>query len=323
MAGKAAEKMMATVGGNIRESIGKGAGQSPRQPPPLPPKPAHEIGVRPSRESFEIEIERLMPDPDQPRKTFAAEDTREMADSLLKNGQITPITARFSTTEGKWMIVAGERRYQGALLAGLKVLKVERDATTDTTDRRRKQLAENLHRRDLPPKETALAFQELMDLNGWSTTQLASEMGINQPRVVQALALLRQPELVQAMVEDGTLKPATAYEISKAGDHAEQVRIAERVVKDKVSRDDTRDLVRESVARADAQPAPAGPASPARPGRKVGSGRKKAPASWRTRVDGYTVQVERAKGLDPEDTLAALVAAVDRYTAEHLAAGSL
>src|SRR6516162_11818381 len=92
------------------------------------------------------------------------------------------------------------------------------------------QLIENCLREDLRPIEQARAFKALMDRNGWSGNQAAKALGIAQPTVVRALALLELPGPVQDQVERGALAPATAYEIGKAGDPETQREIADRVV---------------------------------------------------------------------------------------------
>ena len=104
-------------------------------------------------------------------------------------------------------------------------------------------------REDLRPIEQARAFKALMDKNGWSGNQAAKTLGIAQPTVVRALALLELPEPVQDQVEQGTLAPATAYEIGKVEDPESQQEIADRVVSEHLSRSETIAAVR-SAAKA-------------------------------------------------------------------------
>ena len=84
------------------------------------------------------------------------------------------------------------------------------------------QLVENALREDLRPLEQAKAYRTLIERNGWSARQVARELAIDHTNVIRALALLDLPETVQARVEQGTLPPATAYEVSKIADPTEQ-----------------------------------------------------------------------------------------------------
>ena len=97
------------------------------------------------------------------------------------------------------------------------------------------QLVENLVREDLKPIEQAKAFRAVMDLNGWSTHDVARELAVDQSSVVRALKLLDLPAAVQDQVEQGSLSPATAYEVSKLEDPDEQAALAARVVDEGLS----------------------------------------------------------------------------------------
>ena len=107
------------------------------------------------------------------------------------------------------------------------------------------QCIENLLRSDLRPVEEAKAYRQLMSLNGWSAAQLSRELAVSESKVTRAMAILELPEPVQAQVEVGILPPATAYEISKVAGEAEQAELADRVVREKLSRQDTARVVRE------------------------------------------------------------------------------
>ena len=98
-------------------------------------------------------------------------------------------------------------------------------------------MAENIIRADLQPVEQAKAFRRLMDLNGWSARQLARELHIADANIVRALALLDLPKSVQEQVEAGRLAPSVAYEVSRLDNPEEQVALAERIVTEKLTRD--------------------------------------------------------------------------------------
>jgi ParB family chromosome partitioning protein len=93
--------------------------------------------------------------------------------------------------------------------------------------------------------EEAKAYRQLMALNGWNAAQLSRELAVSESKVTRAMALLELPEPIQNQVEVGILPPATAYEISKIEDESEQAELAARVVRDKLSRQETARVVRE------------------------------------------------------------------------------
>jgi ParB family chromosome partitioning protein len=156
----------------------------------------------------------------------------------------------------------------------------------DAAERLAVQLVENALREDLRPIEQARAYRALMELNGWSGTQLARELAVNQASVARSLALLELPPAVQERVEQGALPAATAYEVSKLGGAAEQRAMAERVAAEGLSRDDVAREVRKRPAR----PAKA---------RKVTAWARRTPA-------GCKVTVERGRGLDDRAVVEAL-----------------
>ena len=118
------------------------------------------------------------------------------------------------------------------------------------------QCIENLLRSDLRPVEEAKAYRQLMRLNGWTAAQLSRELAVSESKVTRAMALLELPEPVQEQVEQGVLPPATAYEISKIDDRGEQAELADRVVREKLTREETARAVRErKQARAAGGPA--------------------------------------------------------------------
>jgi ParB family chromosome partitioning protein len=230
-------------------------------PPAVGPStPARWQGVSKSRNAAEIPVDRIGPDPDQPREEFEPEALRRLADSLKSRGQIQPISVRWVEERGQYVIVCGERRWRAATLAGLTTMAcVVLDRPIPPGELLAMQLVENLLREDLKPVEQAKAYRTLMEQNGWSTRQVARELSVAQPQVVRALALLNLPADVQEAVEEGALAPATAYEIGKLGGQEEQRALAERVVAEKLTRQEAVEAVR---TRKEGR-APADPSRPA------------------------------------------------------------
>jgi len=139
-----------------------------------------------------------------------------------------------------------------------------------------------------------------MDKNGWSGNQAAKTLGIAQPTVVRALALLELPEPVQDQVEQGTLAPATAYEIGKIEDPETQQEIADRVVSEHLSRSETIAAVRSTAKR-----------TPAKPGKG-----RKVPTSRTLKAAGCRITIEHRKGVDDDLLAAALRKALDQVEAQ-------
>jgi ParB family chromosome partitioning protein len=239
-------------GGNAAESLGVGLarGPIPGNQPVVPPRLQ---GVSKSRNAAEIPVGKIEPDPDQPREEFEPEALARLAESLKRRGQLQPIRVRWDEPAGVYRILCGERRWRAAAMAGIETLScVVVEGPVDPADLLALQLVENCLREDLRPVEQARAFRALMDRQGLSTHQLARELSVPQSSVVKALALLELPESVRDQVESGLISTGTAYEVSRVDDPAEQVAIAERVVSEKLTRQEAVEAIRE---RAGGKPA--------------------------------------------------------------------
>ncbi|WP_152054223.1 ParB/RepB/Spo0J family partition protein, partial [Tautonia marina] len=192
-----------------------------------------------------IRLDRITPDPKQPRKEFDPEALQHLAESI-KERQLQPINVRWDEGLEQYVIISGERRYRACQLAELETIDcMVLDGDLTESDIRRTQLIENCLREDLKPLERASAFQELMRLNSWNAKELAQSLKISASTVTQALSLLEQPEEVRQMVAEEALPARTAYEIQKLEDPKKQVALANRVVKEKLTRDQTAKAVRQ------------------------------------------------------------------------------
>jgi ParB family chromosome partitioning protein len=232
-----------SMGGGRNEVIPRVLGGGPRS------APARLQGITRSNSAAEIPLEKIVPDPDQPREEFDPEALQRLAESLKTRGQLQPIRVRWVESAERYMIVCGERRWRAAELAGLPTMScVIADGPVSPSELLALQLVENLLREDLRPLEQAKGFKALMDANGWSGNQLAKSLGVAQPSVVRALALLELPDAIQDQVEGGTLAPATAYELSKVEDPEAQRDLAERVVTEGLNRAEVVEAVREVKA---------------------------------------------------------------------------
>lgn len=289
------DNLLKNGGANIAESMGAGVEKGGAAQTSM--MPARWQGVSKSKNAVEVPLDRIVPDPDQPREEFEPESLERLAESLKTRGQLQPIRVRWDETQGRYVLICGERRWRAAKIAGLASMScVVSEGPVDAGELLALQLIENCLREDLKPIEQARAFRSLMDRNGWSGNQAAKALGIAQPSVVRALALLELPEPVQDQVEQGALPPGTAYEIGKVQDPDIQQSLAERVVTEGLSRSETIEAVRVAARR-----------TPSSVGKGRGGGRPRKPISSRTlRAAGCKITVENRKGLDDNLLIEAL-----------------
>ncbi len=299
------DDLMRSSRGIASESMGRpqSAGAMHRASAPVPAAAVDRLrGVMRSKNAAEIPLDRIAPDPDQPREEFAPESLERLAESLRTRGQLQPIRVRWDEQHSHYLIVFGERRWRAAQIAGLATVScIIMEESVSAAELLSLQLVENLVRDDLKPIEQAKAFRSIMDLNGWSTHDVARELAIDQSGVVRALKLLELPSTVQEQVEQGTLPPATAYEISKLVDVEEQVELAARIATEGLSRAETVEAVRRSASRS-------------RGGTRNRS-RKPTSRVFR-RIAGCTITITNTRGLDPATIRAALVEAIARIDAD-------
>lgn len=305
---KAADRIESQFGVAMLESLGvrtppDGAANGP---PKVIAAASPDDGRSRSREAAFIEIDRLVPDPKQPRRYFD-ESIEEMAESLKKHGQLEPIVVHWQKGLGKWMIVCGERRYRGAVRAGLKGLNcscIERDITE--AEIRELQLIENIQREDLKPVELARSYKELAAMNNWTLDQLAASLKKSKATISRTMALLKLPEDVQARVESGELAPSLAYEVLKEATPEAQREKAARIIAEGITRDE---LTGKGGKPAGGKGRPAGrpEADSAEPGEKA----KPAHASKVFKLGNATLTIKWGKAtVRRKDIIAALEAAL-------------
>ncbi|MDP4108798.1 MAG: ParB/RepB/Spo0J family partition protein, partial [Bacillota bacterium] len=155
-----------------------------------------------------IPIIQIEPNSGQPRKIFTDNSLRELAESIRQNGVITPITVR-RLSSGHYQIVAGERRWRAARLAGLSEIPA---VIIDADDKRSMILAlvENLQREDLNPLEEAEGYRTLIEDFGLKQEEASERVGKSRPAVTNALRLLGLPQTIREQVEKGTLSAGHA-----------------------------------------------------------------------------------------------------------------
>ncbi len=207
--------------------------------------PAHLQGLVRRRDVSDIPVDRIERDPNQPREEFDSESLERLAASFKTRGQLQPIRIRWDQENSRYVLIAGERRWRAAKLAGMATITaIIQDALTDPAELLAIQLIENAQREDLKPIEQARAYKRLMDQYGWSATRVGEELAIAQATVSRA-ETFGMPDPVQQHVEQGILPPDSAYEVSKLDRPIDQVEVAERIIAEKLSRDALRNLVKE------------------------------------------------------------------------------
>jgi ParB family chromosome partitioning protein len=296
---KSADDLRSKIGGNMRESMGPHRPISIPSPSPLihGETPGKYQGAARIKDALQVELDRIIPDPDQPRKEFEPGPLADLAASLKSRGQLQPIRARYDAAGDRWIIIAGERRYRAAILAGLSsLIVIEAKGDIHPDDILEDQLVENCLREDLKPIEQARAFRALIDRRRWSYRELGSHLHIAPASIARALALLDLPEDLQGKVEAGELAPSVAYEVSRVDDPAAQREVADRVVSEGLSRAEAVEEVRRSTVK--------------RSGSGKGRGGKTKVRTELAHNDagsGYKFRVANRKGIDPATLRAALL----------------
>jgi ParB family chromosome partitioning protein len=165
----------------------------------------------------------MSPNPHNPRRRFADEELADLCQSIREHGVVQPVVVRPSQTSGRYEIIAGERRWRAAQLAGMKEIPA---IIRDVGDREALELAivENIQRTDLNPVEEALGFQQLIDDHGYTQADLGQVIGKSRSHVANTLRLLKLPEDVRAMLVDGALSAGHARTLITADDPASLAR---------------------------------------------------------------------------------------------------
>ncbi len=190
-----------------------------------------------------LPISKVEPAADQPRERFEPEALEQLADSIRQHGVLQPIAVR-PLGGGNYQIIAGERRWRAARMAGLDQIPA-RVLEADDRAARVLALVENLQRQDLNPVEQAKGLQRLIRDYGLTQEAAAEQVGCSRPAVANALRLLSLPEPVLAMLEEGTLSAGHARALLALNDEDRICEAAEQVMKLELSVRQTEALVKD------------------------------------------------------------------------------
>ncbi len=198
----------------------------------------------------EIPVDRIRPNPHQPRHRFDEAALAELAASVAKHGLLQPLVVSEDEEGDGYVLVAGERRLRAARKAGLATVPAVIRERVDAAGELELALVENLQRRDLTPLEEARAFEDLKGRFGLSQAEIAERVGRDRSSVANSLRLLKLPMEIQELVEEGRLSASAARTILAFPDTETQVLWARRAAEGAVN---VRDLEREA-ARAQKTP---------------------------------------------------------------------
>jgi ParB family chromosome partitioning protein len=176
----------------------------------------------------EVDLDSIVVKGNQPRKVFNQESLDEMAVSIKEHGVLQPLLVR-PLDNGKYELVAGERRLRASILAGLeRVPVVVRDM--DEPVAWEAALIENLQRENLNPIEEAAAYREMLDRHGYTQEELAKKIGKSRAHVSNTVRILNLPEEIREMIADGKLTAGHARAILSIKDEEEQISLAHKII---------------------------------------------------------------------------------------------
>lgn len=191
-----------------------------------------ETGSASAQPDSTVSIEKIHPNPNQPRTHFNETELEELSESIREHGVLQPLLVRKKGDE--FEIIAGERRYQASKIAGLSELPV---IIKDVDDQKMLELAliENLQRSDLNPIEEAKGYRQLIKASGMTQEALSKAVSKSRSAITNSLRLLDLPERVQELLFEGKLTAGHARAILAVPFEEQRIKLAEKVVADSLS----------------------------------------------------------------------------------------
>jgi ParB family chromosome partitioning protein len=224
---------------NPRKVLGKGlSALLPTRSAPTPEAPIQASAAKPAlpdhfEEFHNVPLDQIHPGEEQPRDVFDTDKIQELSQSIRVHGVLQPIVV-YRDRDNRYRIIAGERRWRAARLAGL----AEIPALVRTVDRDRLlelSLIENIQREDLNPIEIASAFHRLVSNHGLSHEQIAERTGKERSTVTNFLRLLRLGERAQHELKAGSISVGHARALLNVESHQEQARLCDEIIARKLS----------------------------------------------------------------------------------------
>lgn len=202
--------------------------------------------------SRSLRLSEIEPNAEQPRKHFDEAALAELAGSIRDHGVLQPILVR-PLPSGRYQLIAGERRWRAARMAGLTEVPVVVREMTDL-EAMEFALIENLQREDLNPIEEALGYRQLMEEHGFTQEQVSARVGKSRPVVANALRLLHLPPEITDMVAKGEVSSGHARALLAIEDRAEALSLAQQVKRGDLSVRDLEKISKKQRNEKKAQP---------------------------------------------------------------------
>lgn len=202
--------------------------------------------------SNKLPINEIIPNKDQPRKTFDEGALQELADSIVQHGVLQPLLVRPLTTGG-YQLVAGERRWRAARIAGLKEVPVVIKELSDV-ETMEIAIIENLQREDLNPIEEAEGLQALIDRCGFTQEDVAVSVGKSRPAIANSLRLLKLPPEVRDMTRNGDISAGHARALLAFDGDAMICEMADNIIRNKLTVRDVERLAKMSERSGQTKP---------------------------------------------------------------------
>lgn len=193
-----------------------------------------------------LPINEIIPNKEQPRKTFDQQALEELADSIRQHGVLQPLLVRPLTTGG-YQLIAGERRWRASRIAELSEVPVIIRELSDT-EAMEIAIIENLQREDLNPIEEAEGLQALIDKCDYSQEQVAVSVGKSRPAITNSLRLLRLPEEVREMTKNGEISAGHARALLSFDNPVIMLEVAKNIVSNKLTVRDVERLAKKPLA---------------------------------------------------------------------------
>lgn len=196
-----------------------------------------------------LPINEIIPNKEQPRKTFDEGALQELADSITVHGVLQPLLVR-PLLSGGYQLIAGERRWRASRMAGLKEVPV---IIRELSDSEAMEIAiiENLQREDLNPIEEAEGLQALINKCDYTQEQVAVSVGKSRPAIANALRLLKLPEEVRQMTKEGEISAGHARALLAFDNQAIMYEVAKQIVSDKLTVRDVERLAKRPTKSAE------------------------------------------------------------------------
>lgn len=192
-----------------------------------------EVKTQGSSSINNVEVDKIKPNPNQPRREFDHQALQDLSDSIRQIGLVQPITIR-DMQDGTYIIIAGERRWRASQMAGLTSIPAY-IRTVDDENMMEMALVENIQREDLNPMEIALAYQHLLEQYGMTQERLSERVGKSRSAVTNYLRLLKLPGNIQVALENKELDMGHARALLSLNDPTLQNQVFLAIKKEDLS----------------------------------------------------------------------------------------